>query len=161
MLNSRPARHRAPSQRVLLRAGLLATVLGAAALGSGGQAAMAAEHGGTAEKSGVAEDLDAAGRGGAVAVRSAAEGLAAPARETVRGTGIALARTLETVTGLQLDPLANTGTDPLDNAVGTQVADFRAVSTAALTGPLARGASLGELPLVGPVANGVIDALPR
>ena len=41
---------------------------------------------------------------------------------------------------LQLNPLANTGVDPLDNAVGTQVADFKPVSTTAVTGPLVTGA---------------------
>ncbi|NEB81605.1 hypothetical protein G3I40_41305, partial [Streptomyces sp. SID14478] len=50
---------------------------------------------------------------------------------------------------LKLNPLAGTGVDPLDNAVGTQVSDFKPVSTAAVTGPLASGSSLSELPVVG------------
>ncbi|GAA2321179.1 hypothetical protein OKJ48_28425 [Streptomyces kunmingensis] len=57
------------------------------------------------------------------------------------------------VKNLQIDPLAGTGADPLDNAVGTQIADFKPVSTAALTGPLATGSSLSELPVVGTVAG--------
>lgn len=54
---------------------------------------------------------------------------------------------------LTLDPLANTGSDPLDNAVGSQIADFQPVSTAAITGPVARGGSLSTLPLVGTAAG--------
>jgi hypothetical protein len=49
------------------------------------------------------------------------------------------------LTDLQLHPLANTGVDPVDNSVGTQVADFQPVSTEAVTGPLARGSSLSDL----------------
>ncbi|MFD5319138.1 hypothetical protein [Streptomyces sp. NPDC127098] len=54
---------------------------------------------------------------------------------------------------LPLDPLAGTGSDPLANSVGTQIADFRPISTADLTGPITDGATsrelLGGLPLVG------------
>lgn len=49
------------------------------------------------------------------------------------------------LTELQLHPLANTGVDPIDNSVGAQVADFAPLSTAAVTGPIARGASLADL----------------
>ncbi|MEU5838421.1 hypothetical protein ABZ820_32790 [Streptomyces diacarni] len=149
MLNSAHARHKAPARRtrVLMRTGLLTTALGVA-LGTGGPIAMAAE-GSKAPRS-----------GGDTAANAVSKGLAAPVRETTRGTGVALGRTLETVNDLQLNPLANTGTDPLDNSVGTQIADFKPVSTAALTGPLARGASLGELPLVGPVTSTLTEALP-
>ena len=52
---------------------------------------------------------------------------------------------VEPITQLQLNPLANTGVDPLDNGIGTQVADFPPVSTTDLTGPLADGASLADL----------------
>jgi hypothetical protein len=61
------------------------------------------------------------------------------------GAGIAPVR------DLRLDPLADTAVDPLDNALGTQVADFKPVSTAALTSPVTDGGSLGTLPLVGPL----------
>lgn len=54
---------------------------------------------------------------------------------------------------LTLDPLANSGTDPLDNALGTQIADFQPLSTAAATGPITRGGSLSTLPVVGQVAS--------
>ncbi|MER7175401.1 hypothetical protein [Streptomyces mesophilus] len=49
---------------------------------------------------------------------------------------------------LRLDPLAGTGVDPLDNSVGTQLADFKPVSSALVTGPLASGGSLDDLPLL-------------
>ncbi|MFD6751314.1 hypothetical protein, partial [Streptomyces anthocyanicus] len=40
------------------------------------------------------------------------------------------------VEGLKPNPLAGTGVDPLDNGVGTQLADFKPLSSKALTGPL-------------------------
>lgn len=64
----------------------------------------------------------------------------------------ALAAGVAPVKNLTLDPLANTGVDPLDNAVGSQIADFQPVSTAVATGPVTHGASLGTLPVVGTVA---------
>jgi hypothetical protein len=57
------------------------------------------------------------------------------------------------VRDLQLDPLSNTTVDPLTNAVGSQVADFKPVSTAAATGPITSGGSLGTLPVLGPVTG--------
>ncbi|MEU3412272.1 MULTISPECIES: hypothetical protein [unclassified Streptomyces] len=55
------------------------------------------------------------------------------------------------VAGLKPNPLAGTGVDPLDNGVGTQVADFQPVGTQMLTRPLAQAPSLGSVPLAGPV----------
>ncbi|WP_181796968.1 hypothetical protein [Streptomyces sp. WELS2] len=55
------------------------------------------------------------------------------------------------VTGLKPNPLAGTGVDPLDNGVGTQVADFQPVGTQTLTRPLAQASSLGSVPLAGPL----------
>lgn len=52
---------------------------------------------------------------------------------------------VDPVTNLQLNPMANTGVDPLDNGVGTQVADFQPISTTDLTGTLADGASVSDL----------------
>ncbi|WP_181788776.1 hypothetical protein, partial [Streptomyces phytophilus] len=65
---------------------------------------------------------------------------------------------LAPLTGLQLNPLAKTGSDPLDNSVGTAVGEDGAppVSTAAVTGPLAEGASLSELPTAGPLVSGLV-----
>jgi hypothetical protein len=59
------------------------------------------------------------------------------------------------VAGLKPNPLAGTGVDPLDNGVGTQVADFQPVGTQMLTRPLAQARSLGSVPLVGPVLASV------
>ncbi|RSS51676.1 hypothetical protein EF912_20535 [Streptomyces sp. WAC07061] len=58
---------------------------------------------------------------------------------------------------LKVNPLAHTGVDPLDNGVGTKVADFPAVGTTMVTGILTQGPSVKELPtaavtsLLGPV----------
>lgn len=57
------------------------------------------------------------------------------------------------MTHLQLDPLAGTGTDPLNNTVGTQIADFKPLSTAAVTDPVTRGGALKDLPVVGQVTQ--------
>ncbi|MEE4541676.1 hypothetical protein V2S66_06785 [Streptomyces sp. V4-01] len=54
---------------------------------------------------------------------------------------------------LTLDPLSNTGVDPLDNAVGGQIADFKPVSTAIATDPVTSGGSLSTLPVVGAAAG--------
>ncbi|MER5449001.1 hypothetical protein ABT065_25770 [Streptomyces sp. NPDC002764] len=53
------------------------------------------------------------------------------------------------VAGLKPNPLAGTGTDPLDNGVGTQVADFKALDTRMLTGPVAQASSIGSIPVLG------------
>ncbi|MBU7596701.1 hypothetical protein JGS22_003360 [Streptomyces sp. P38-E01] len=58
------------------------------------------------------------------------------------------------VADLQLNPMAKTGVDPLDNGIGTQIADFRPISTKDVTGPLSEGASLSDLaaPVTGLIA---------
>ncbi|GAA3129903.1 hypothetical protein GCM10010521_15030 [Streptomyces rameus] len=53
------------------------------------------------------------------------------------------------VAGLKPNPLAGTGVDPLDNGVGTQLADFKPVGSRTLTAPLAQARSLGSVPVVG------------
>ncbi|MGW2562990.1 hypothetical protein ACWCXB_27805 [Streptomyces sp. NPDC001514] len=65
----------------------------------------------------------------------------------------ALRSTAATAEHLPLNPLANTGVDPLDNGVGTQVADFKAVNTRSLTGSLA---SAPDLPVAGPLLGGLL-----
>ncbi|MFE9354082.1 hypothetical protein ACFYPB_07720 [Streptomyces olivaceoviridis] len=55
------------------------------------------------------------------------------------------------VAGLKPNPLAGTGVDPLDNGVGTQLADFKPVGSQTLTRPLAQAPSLGSVPVVGQV----------
>jgi hypothetical protein len=59
------------------------------------------------------------------------------------------------VAGLKPNPLAGTGVDPLDNGVGTQVGDFKPLTSRALTGPVAQAESIGSVPLVGE-ATGVL-----
>ncbi|MEU0073377.1 hypothetical protein ABZ027_28055 [Streptomyces sp. NPDC006332] len=53
------------------------------------------------------------------------------------------------VAGLKANPLAGTGVDPLDNGVGTQVADFKPLSSRAVTGPVTQAESVGSLPVAG------------
>jgi hypothetical protein len=55
------------------------------------------------------------------------------------------------VAGLKPNPLAGTGVDPLDNGVGTQIADFRPVTSNMLTRPVAEAPSLGAVPVAGQV----------
>lgn len=76
-----------------------------------------------------------------------------PVGDTTTGLQHAVPAALAPAKNLQLNPLAKTGVDPLDNSAGTQVGDFRPVGTDAVTGPLAAGGSLSELPLVGNVTG--------
>ncbi|WP_186776844.1 hypothetical protein [Streptomyces salinarius] len=57
------------------------------------------------------------------------------------------------VADLKPNPLAGTGVDPLDNGVGTKVADFQPLTSTALTGPVAQAQSLGSVPVVGQVTK--------
>ncbi|WP_344526874.1 hypothetical protein [Streptomyces albiaxialis] len=139
MKNSGPVRSASPVQRALMRAGLLATVVGAA-LGAGGTTATAADSSGP---SGGANGAGEAAQGIADGLTASLEGLG--------GTEHAVAGLTGTLKNHQLDPLAGTGADPLDNGIATQVADFRQVGTDTLTGPITRGDTLGELPVVGTV----------
>ncbi|WP_327680994.1 hypothetical protein [Streptomyces sp. NBC_00467] len=134
------ARHTAPqSRRLALGAGLTVAAV-AAALGASGAA-----HAAPAAPVGL-DALGAALPAGQDA--GPAAGLTGVVTNSV--TGITQLRSL------QLNPLANTGVDPLTNGVATQVADFKPLSTTAATGPLASGAALEDLPVV----DGVVGALP-
>ncbi|MFF4184668.1 hypothetical protein ACFYZ9_15870 [Streptomyces sp. NPDC001691] len=125
-----PARNR--RRRALLRAGLTVTAAGAALVGAGSAAQAApAAPAPAVGPSATATDLAAA-----------ADGL----------TG-AVGHAIGPAKGLRLDPLANTGVDPLTNGVGTQVADFKPVSTAMATSPLTSGGALKDLPLVDAAAR--------
>ncbi|MDX2675533.1 hypothetical protein [Streptomyces soliscabiei] len=53
------------------------------------------------------------------------------------------------VSGLKPNPLAGTGVDPLDNGVGTQLADFQPLTSQMLTRPVAQARSIGSIPVVG------------
>ncbi|MGI5367777.1 hypothetical protein C9J60_13820 [Streptomyces sp. A244] len=57
------------------------------------------------------------------------------------------------VAGLKPNPLAGTGVDPLDNGIGTDLADFKPVTSQALTGPVAQAQSIGSIPVVGQAAG--------
>ncbi|MFC3578463.1 hypothetical protein ACFOZ0_35425 [Streptomyces yaanensis] len=71
----------------------------------------------------------------------------------------ALSGTVGYVTGpladLKPNPLAGTGVDPLDNGVGTQLADFKPLSSQALTRPVAQASSLGGVPVLGQALRAV------
>ncbi|MFJ9039233.1 hypothetical protein ACIRF8_21880 [Streptomyces sp. NPDC102406] len=114
------------ARRALLRAGLTVTAAGAAV---------------------------AAGAGAVSAAPAAGSDTGAPVQVLTQALGSATTYGLGPLKDLPVNPLAGTGSDPLDNAVGTQVADFKPVSTAPLTAPLAKGGSLGELPVVGAVTG--------
>ncbi|MEW1614541.1 MULTISPECIES: hypothetical protein [unclassified Streptomyces] len=131
---------RKPERRALLRAGLTVTALGAA-LGAGTGSAQAAP-----QLPPVAEIPEQ----GVTAVRAVGK-TAGPAVTSALGTS--LTNSIRPVTDLQLYPLANTGVDPLDNAVGTQVADFQPLTTAVLTDPLTSGGALNDVPVVGEVTR--------
>lgn len=129
------ARHAAPknslpttgARRSLLRAGLTVAVAGAAVTAG---AATASAAGGPAD-------------------------VGSALTPVTQAVGASATYGLAPVKNIQLDPLAGTGVDPLDNAVGTQVADFKPLSTAAVTGPVTSGSSLSELPVVG-AATGLL-----
>jgi ABC-type sugar transport system substrate-binding protein len=57
------------------------------------------------------------------------------------------------VAGLKLDPLAGTGVDPLDNGIGTDLADFKPMTSQAPAGPVAQAQSIGSIPVVGQVTG--------
>ncbi|MGW7553538.1 hypothetical protein ACWGJZ_20115, partial [Streptomyces rimosus] len=54
---------------------------------------------------------------------------------------------------LKLDPLSGTAADPLNNTIGTQIADFKPLTTGLVTGPLAGGGALEDLPLAGAIVG--------
>lgn len=122
------ARRRTP-RRGALRAVVTASTVGAAVLAAG-SAASAAEPSRPSVKVG-RTDVGAA-LGGVVEGGSAA---------------------IAPVKNLNLNPLADTPVDPIDNGVGTQVADFNPISTQQVTGPLAHRNSLSTLPVVGQVLS--------
>ncbi|MYY04070.1 MULTISPECIES: hypothetical protein [unclassified Streptomyces] len=124
-------------RRTLLRAGLTVTAVGAA-LGAGGAAAQAAPLPlvqATGTDTSLGEATEAAG--GAV----------------TGALGQSLDNGIAPVTHLRLDPLAGTGVDPLDNVVGTQIADFKPLSTGLVTDPVTSGGALKDLPVVGQVVG--------
>ncbi|MEU6479468.1 hypothetical protein ABZ858_21750 [Streptomyces sp. NPDC047017] len=59
------------------------------------------------------------------------------------------------VAGLKPNPLAGTGVDPLDNGVGTQLADFKPLTSQTLTHPVAQAPSVGSVPVAGQLLGAV------
>ncbi|AXK36695.1 hypothetical protein DVA86_33180 [Streptomyces armeniacus] len=141
-MSSRPrhARTKQPRRsRALLRAGLTVTAAGAAVMAGSGMAS--ADTRITGEETGLpigSIETDA---------------LEDPSGVLKRQLEGGLSGSLGPAKDLPLYPLAGTAVDPLANSVGAQVADFQTVSTEAVTGPLASGSTLRELPVLGQVAT--------
>lgn len=143
--HARPKPSRVP--RTLLRAGLVVSAAGAALAGGGAATAGAApaptphhtpdhgpDHGPDRHRPGRhSTDTGATAHALTGALLTSAAGGVGPLKN------------------IQVDPLANTGVDPLANAVGTQVADFKPLSTDLVTGSLSRGAAIRDVPLVNKV----------
>ncbi|MEU8759893.1 hypothetical protein [Streptomyces sp. NPDC048659] len=128
---ARHAESRTPRRGALLKAGLTVTAAGAAMLGVGGAAQ-------------AAQALPVPLPGDSL---TQVDGAAA-----LSGVGHAVAP----LTRLQLDPLANTGVDPLDNGLGTQIADFKPVGTTLLTDHVTKGGALADLPVAGPLTQSLL-----
>ncbi|MGW3447550.1 hypothetical protein [Streptomyces sp. NPDC001076] len=69
----------------------------------------------------------------------------------VRALGAMLPYVTGSVAALKPNPLAGTGVDPLDNGVGTQLADFKPLRSKMVTGPVAQAPSVGAMPVVGQI----------
>ncbi|NGO14656.1 hypothetical protein G5C60_45485 [Streptomyces sp. HC44] len=119
------------AQRALLRAGLALTTVGAA-LGAGAATA-------TAGVTPAVDDL----AGSQLPSFSLNKINTRSGLQEVTGT-------VKYVTGpvqrMKPNPLAGTGADPLDNGVGTEVADFKPVTSQDLTRPVAQAPSVGSVP---------------
>ncbi|MFD3332729.1 hypothetical protein ACFWV1_08755 [Streptomyces sp. NPDC058700] len=129
---SRHAATPRPRRSALLRAGLTVTAVGAAVLGAGGGAQAAP----------VPLPVDAPTRTDAAAAGA--------------GALSGVTHGLGPLTRLQLDPLANTGVDPLDNGLGAQVADFKPVGTGLVTDHLTKGGAVADLPVAGPLTQSLL-----
>lgn len=145
------ARHAAPrpSTPPTARRALLALATASLALGAGAGAASAAENDGhpappAAKK--LPEPTKAKVKLGKVDTRAGLTAL----RDSL---GYAVAP----IGRLKPNPLAGTGVDPTNNGVGTQVADFKPVSSKQVTGPVAQADSVESIPVVG----GVVGALSK
>ncbi|GAB7104022.1 hypothetical protein JCM4814A_23360 [Streptomyces phaeofaciens JCM 4814] len=80
--------------------------------------------------------------------RPAAAGSLDP-QSAARGVLGSLPYVTGAVSGLKPNPLAGTGVDPLDNGVGTQLADFKPLTSQMVTGPVAQARSIGSIPVLG------------
>ncbi|CAM5470455.1 hypothetical protein [Streptomyces coeruleorubidus] len=75
------------------------------------------------------------------------------ARSGLQAATDTVGHTTGPVAGLKPNPLVGTGADPLDNSVGTEVADFKPVTSKELTGPVAQAQSVESIPVVGQAAG--------
>ncbi|WP_217253243.1 hypothetical protein [Streptomyces sp. AC602_WCS936] len=128
------ARHASPRTTTVHRALVLLATAGAA-LGAGAATASAAEGSG--------ETI-----AGLAHTRPTSMGNIDPQAGVQAVTGI-VGYVTGPVADLKPNPLAGTGVDPLDNGVGTKVADFQPLTSTALTGPVAQAQSLGAVPVLG------------
>ncbi|MEK2475907.1 MULTISPECIES: hypothetical protein [Streptomyces] len=128
--HARPKPSRVP--RGVLRAGLVISAAGAALTGGAAAASAAAPM-----------------PGGAAAPHQTASEDGVVGHAVARSVTGSTSRGLGPVKDLKLDPMNNTGVDPLDNGLGTQVADFKPVSTKQVTDPVTKGGSLRSLPVTG------------
>ncbi|MGW0881696.1 hypothetical protein [Streptomyces sp. NPDC002671] len=133
------ARHTSPQHPTVQRA-LIALATAGAALGAGAA---------TAHAEAAAPLVDVPSRPTSLGRIDPQTGLAALTGTVGYVTG--------PVAGLKPNPLAGTGADPLDNGLGTQVADFKPVDSRMLTGPVAQAQSLGAVPGAG-LVTGLLGA---
>lgn len=119
--------------RVLLRAGLTATAAGAALAGTAGTAQA------------LAEPTETVGR----TVANPGAEVDGTTRSVSGDLSAGVTNALAPAKTLSLNPFARTSVDPLDNAVGTEIADFKPISTAMATGPLHESGALKDYPVVG------------
>lgn len=147
----RAARHAVPrtGNTPTARRALLALATASLALGAGAGAASAAENDGHSSAP-AAKELPEPKKAKVKLNKIDTKAGLTALRDSV---GYAVAP----VGRLKPNPLAGTGVDPLNNGVGTQVADFKPVSSKQVTGPVAQADSVQGLPVVG----GVVGALSK
>ncbi|MBB5934854.1 hypothetical protein [Streptomyces zagrosensis] len=143
-MNTRAGHPAAPVSRALLRLGLVVSAAGATFAAGSGAPAVGAPA--------TAAPVDEIVHG---ALDTAGDVTGHPQARVVPVPRAAMRQATSAVVGpvkrLPTNPLASTGVDLLSNEVSTQIADFKPVSTAMVTAPLSRGATVGQLPLVGDV----------
>jgi|SRR2546421_664048 hypothetical protein len=87
--------------------------------------------------------------GATLAVAAGAAAAADKPSDDVTAAADSLGPAVAPLTHLRLNPLGRTPVDPTTNGVGTQVADFKPISTTDVTKPLSDGGAISQLPLAG------------